>query len=191
MGVGKVWTKKRMPPESTIFTSERPDSYLATRLLPVPFYETVTLAVSSLSTPLNGGQLSWVLFSWRTTDVSKNQIREREKRRWQTWQNPTVVLHPFTLPTWLLPLWLESLPKILIFIQTALKTSKLENDKISLKEQGMKLQNSNFLASPIVVCVQIPETGHQSASITIFLWMVVTPLHSWRQKLWTVLTIQT
>lgn len=130
----------------------------------------------------------FLAYHWR---LQESDQREREKRRWQTWQNPTVVLHPFTLPTWLLPLWLESLPKILIFIQTALKTSKLENDKISLKERGMKLQNSNFLASPIVVCVQIPETGHQSASITIFLWMVVTPLHSWRQKLWTVLTIQT
>lgn len=131
---------------------------------PSSFYEILTLAISSLSTPLNGGQLLWVLFSWRTTDVSKNLIRKREKRRWQTQQNPTVVLHPFTLPTWLLPLWLESLPKILIFIQTALKTSKLENDKISLKEWGMKLQNSRFLASPTVVCMQIPETGHQPLS---------------------------
>ena len=105
----------------------------------------------------------------------------------------------------MLPLWLESLPKILIFIQTALKTSKLKNNKISLKEWGTKLQHSNFLkrlqfssvqslshvrlfttswiaarqaslsitnsqsslrltsiASPIVVCVQIPETASVS-----------------------------
>ena len=55
------------------------------------------------------------------------------------------MLHPFKPPTQSLPLWLESLPKILIFIQIALKTSKLENNKISLKEGGTKLQRSNFL----------------------------------------------